>query len=361
MCGAAGSWWAACCCSMSGTERKRGGRGREGGREGVGGRTQRHTIAPVPSPPPLYLSSYTWGLVLLTAITLPSCFIPIFTVPEHVGRSDDAKWDVAHLFKFGPHLNAISGLQLLQNAGQYAWLQVPITHMLRSPDAAFRLGHVTVSAVMSGIMCYEGLQQSLLGLPLLRTLRQNPPHTNKWVLTLWAVLAAAGGVPLVVLSLATPLFKAPPPDPRSVAFIIFFAALFVMIMPTQMVNILGSFVYQHFTDRTRTGPSSGFNTAAQALGRGLGTLISGVLYAAIYRGSARGVTPVPGFGASVAFTIATNIACAVIASVCFPGYGVGGLNCGPCLHVGGAEARAADGMVVEEGGLGEAAPKPGKA
>ena len=272
-------------------------------------------------------------------------------MPEHVGRSDDAAWDWAHLFRFGPDVNAITLLQLLQNAGQYAWLQVPITHMLRSPDAAFRLTHVTVSAVMSGVMCYEGLQQSLLGLPLLRALRQHPPHTNKWVLTLWSTLAACGGVPLVVLSLATTLFHAPPPDPRAVAFAAFFVALFVMIMPTQMVNVLASFVYQHFTDRTRTGPTSGFNTAAQAFGRGLGTLVSGILYAAIYKGSARHVTPVPGFGASIAFTIATNVACAIVAATRFPGYGEGGLNCGSCIHVGGGGAVTAEDGLVEEGGV----------
>lgn len=269
-------------------------------------------------------------------------------MPEHVGRSDDVRWDWAHLMKFSPDMYTISGMQLLQNAGQYVWLQVPITHMLRSPDAAFRMSHVTVSAVMSGIMCYEGLQQTLLGLPLLRALRQSPPFTNKWVVTLWAVLAAAGGVPLAVISLASRLFASPPEETRAVAFVIFFGTLLIMIMPTQMVNILGSFVYQHFTDRHRVGPSSGFNTMAQAAGRGIGTLASGVLYAAIYRGPARHTTPVPGFGAAIIFTIATNVACALMSSLLFPTYGAGGLHCGPCLRIGGM-MRTMSGRVVEAG------------
>lgn len=309
-----------------------------------------------------YLStpySYTWGLVILTAITLPACFIPMLTVPEHVGRSDDVKWDWGHLMKFSPDMYTISGIQLLQNAGQYAWLQVPITHMLRSPNAAFRLSHVTVSAVMSGIMCYEGLQQSLIGLPLLKALRQNPPFTNKWVVSLWAILSAAGGVPLAVISLATALFASPPEETRAVAFAIFFVCLLVMIMPTQMVNILGSFVYQHFTDRTRVGPSSGFNTMAQAAGRGLGTLASGILYAAIYRGPARHTTPVPGFGASILFTVATNVIVALMSAFLFPTYGAGGLHCGPCLRIGGT-MRTLSGRMVETGSDGRAVSSPTK-
>ena len=307
---------------------------------------------PTTLPPPKH--SYTWDLVILTLITLPACFIPIVTVPGHVGRSDDVVWDWAHLFKFSRDMYTVSGLQLLQNAGQYAWLQVPITHMLRSPGAAFRLSHVAVSATMSGIMCYEGLQQSVIGLPLLRALRQSPPFTNKWVVALWSALSAVGGVPLAALTLGTAVFASPPEDTRVVAFVLFFVALLIMIMPTQMVNILGSFVYQHFTDRTLVGPSSGFNTMAQAAGRGIGTLASGVIFAIMYpHNGGRHTTPVPGFGASIVFTIATNVAVALLAALLFPTYGAGGLHCGPCTRIGGT-TRTLSGRMVEQGSDGKA-------
>lgn len=100
-------------------------------------------------------------------------------------------------------------------------------------------------------------------------------------------------------------------------------------------------MYQHYTDRARTGPTAGFNTAAQATGRGLGTLVSGILFAVIYRGPARGTTPVPGFGASVLFTVLTNVACAAIASTSFAGYGGDVLQCGPCVECGGGGGGSA--------------------
>lgn len=264
-------------------------------------------------------------------------------------------WDWAHLFKFSRDMYTVSGIQLLQNAGQFVWLQVPITHMLRSPGAAFRPSHVTVSAVMSGIMCYEGLQRSIIGMPMLRGLRQSPPFTNKWVLALWATLSAAGGVPLAALALGTAVFASPPEDTRAVAFVVFFIALLIMIMPTQIVNILGSFVYQHFTDRTRVGPSSGFNTIAQAAGRGIGTLASGIIFAIMYpTNGGRHTTPVPGFGAAIVFTIATNVVVALLAALLFPTYGAGGLHCGPCIRIGGTMRSMSGRHMVEQGSDGKA-------
>lgn len=155
---------------------------------------------------------------------------------------------------------------------------------------------------------------------------------------MWCALAAAGAAPLVALSFGTPVFTLPPLFGAAALVAIFLAALWVMIFPTQIVSVIAAFVYHHFTDRTRTGQTSGFNTAAQATGRALGTLASGVIYAALGADAA----PPVGFGACVALTAATSVACAAVAATGFPGYGVGGVPCGPCVTCfrGGVDADA---------------------
>jgi len=148
---------------------------------------------------------------------------------------------------------------------------------------------------------------------------------------------------LIALSFGTSLFALPPLLARAAVLVLFLAALWVMICPTQILSVIASFVYHHFTDRARTGPTSGFNTAAQALGRALGTLASGVVYAAL--GADK--TPAVGFGACVVLTALTSAACAAVAAAGFPGYGVGGVPCGPCVTCfKGVEAREDAGAVA---------------
>ena len=172
----------------------------------------------------------------------------------------------------------------------------------------------------------------MLGIPLLRWLKQTPPHTNKWTMVLWSAAAAVGCIPLIVLSFGTDLFYAP--TPRSAASGSFFASLLCFVFPMQVSNLIGSFVFQHFVDRTRVATSSGFSTSLQAAGRGLGVLASGVIYALTGANDGDHSNPVPGFGGSVILACAVLLGAALIAAFCYSReYGEGGLNCGPCFSL----------------------------
>lgn len=172
----------------------------------------------------------------------------------------------------------------------------------------------------------------MLGIPLLRWLRQTPPYTNKWTMVLWSTAAAVGCTPLVVLSFGTRLFYAP--TPRATASGSFFASLLCFVFPMQVSNLIGSFVFQHFVDRARVSTSSGFNTAMQATGRGIGVLASGVVFSLASGNDGDESNPVPGFGGSIALSCAVLLSAAVIAAVCYSkDYGEGGLNCGPCFSL----------------------------
>jgi hypothetical protein len=223
------------------------------------------------------------------------------------------------------------------------------------------MSHLGVSAIMSGVQMYEGMQSSVLGIPMLRWLRQTPPHTSKWTIALWSAAAAIGCVPLLVLSFGTRLFYADS-STRAVASGSFFGSLFCLIFPMQLSNLIGSFVFQHFIDRTRVSTTSGFNTAMQAAGRGLGTLGSGIIFALLSGNDGDLGNPVPGFGGSVGITCAVMLAGAAIATFGYSDerYGNGGvLNCGPCLSVrvkgegggggGGSGASAPSSPVAKEG------------
>ena len=195
---------------------------------------------------------------------------------------------------------------------------------------------------------------------MLRWLRQTPPHTNKWTMVLWSAAAAVGCAPLVVLSFGTRLFYAP--TSRSAASGSFFASLLCFVFPMQVSNLIGSFVFQHFVDRTRVATSSGFSTSLQAAGRGIGVLASGVIFVLAGANDGDEGNPVPGFGGSVCLACAVLLGAALIAAFCYSReYGEGGLNCGPCLSVqekkGGEEGAGASSAAAS----GKSPPRPGSA
>ena len=88
---------------------------------------------PPPPPPPLSGALLTIGftnsLVVLTMLTIPGVFIVFFVLPDVVGRaapSHKVSWSPRELFCFSRGVTVTTTLLLLQNAAQFAWLQVPV-------------------------------------------------------------------------------------------------------------------------------------------------------------------------------------------------------------------------------------------
>ena len=176
----------------------------------------------------------------------------------------------------------------------------------------------------------QGLQSSVLGIPMLRWLRQTPPYTNKWTMVAWSAAAAIGCIPLVVLSFGTSVFYQP--TSRAAASGAFFASLLCFVFSMQISNLIASFVFQHFVDRNRVATTSGFSTSLQAAGRGVGVLASGVIFALSGANDGDEGNPVPGFGGSVALACAVLLSAAAIAAFGYSkDFGEGGFNCGPCF------------------------------
>lgn len=147
---------------------------------------------------------------------------------------------------------------------------------------------------------------------------------------LWSGAAALGCLPLLVLSFGTSLFYSP--TSRTAASASFFASLLCFVFPMQIANLIGSFVFQHFVDRSRVATTSGFSTSMQAAGRGIGVLASGFIFALSGANDGDESNPVPGFGGSVAVAAAVLFSATLIAACCYgKEFGEGGLNCGPCL------------------------------
>lgn len=102
---------------------------------------------------------FTNSLVVLTMLTLPSFFIVFFVLPDIVGRAGSTRkvsWSPREFFCFSRGVTVTTVLLLLQNAAQFAWLQVPLTTLLRNKTfGAFKMSHLGVSAIMSGVQMYE--------------------------------------------------------------------------------------------------------------------------------------------------------------------------------------------------------------
>ena len=92
----------------------------------------------IPSLPPTSLPplsgalltiGFTNSLVVLTMLTIPGVFIVFFVLPDVVGRaapSHKVSWSPRELFCFSRGVTVTTTLLLLQNAAQFAWLQVPV-------------------------------------------------------------------------------------------------------------------------------------------------------------------------------------------------------------------------------------------
>ena len=262
---------------------------------------------------------------------------------------------------WGRHLPALAPLsrpvavttlaQALQNGGQFAWLQVPLAHLLSSKGAAFRFSRTGTGGAVAAVMVAEGGLQ-LVTPRLLRLLRQAPPHATRGVVGLWGWLAAVGGLPLILLAGLSAGAGAAgvlgPGSGRAPAAAAFFPSLAASVGPTQVFAALLSFTLQRVMDRGRIGATAGANTAAQAAGRAGGVLASGLIYAAMtgdWRGHARArrdVTgggdagaPVGPFAATMGFTVACLVAAAAVARWGLPAGEDEAVRCGPCLGGGG--------------------------
>lgn len=259
---------------------------------------------------------------------------------------------------------ATSLAQALQNAGQFAWLQVPVAHLLSSRGAAFKFSRTATGGAVAGVMVWEGVQQ-LLTPRFLRALRQAPPHSTRSVVGLWGALAAAGGVPLILLTALSALARPGggllgPLAPRPPASASFFAALLASVAPTQVFAVLLSFTLQRVMDRRRIGATAGLNTAAQAAGRAGGVLVAGLLYGCLtgdWRGHAHARhdtdpldgrpndagAPVGPFAAVMGFTVVCLVAAAGVARWGLPRGEEEGVRCGPCLGGGGGGGEDEEG------------------
>ena len=94
---------------------------------------QNDNHCPPTSLPPLSGALLTIGftnsLVVLTMLTIPGVFIVFFVLPDVVGRaapSHKVSWSPRELFCFSRGVTVTTTLLLLQNAAQFAWLQVPV-------------------------------------------------------------------------------------------------------------------------------------------------------------------------------------------------------------------------------------------
>ena len=62
-------------------------------------------------------------------LTIPGVFIVFFVLPDVVGRVGSTRkvsWSPRELFCFSRGVTVTTTLLLLQNAAQFAWLQVPV-------------------------------------------------------------------------------------------------------------------------------------------------------------------------------------------------------------------------------------------
>ena len=73
---------------------------------------------------------FTNSLVTLSLLTLPGVFIVFFVLPDvvgrHVGPTHNVSWAPRELLCFSRGVTITTALLMLQNAAQFAWLQVPV-------------------------------------------------------------------------------------------------------------------------------------------------------------------------------------------------------------------------------------------
>ncbi|KAK9834714.1 hypothetical protein WJX74_008445 [Apatococcus lobatus] len=236
-----------------------------------------------------------------------------------LGRTNRKNITFASIFKVNHNIAVLSIARFFLFASRDLWFEVTLPYFLRSAASGIHWSRLLVGVFLAIWLIAYGQVQSLSPAWVLKPLRQSPP--NKWAAVLWAGLLVICPTIMASVLLGDNIYG--PGRDKTLQIVIITVILYLFCVIFAVNSAVHSYLVVRYAAGDKVAQTVGFYYMANAGGRLVGTLLSGILYTYV------GDSIVTGFGAcfvaSLIFVLLSSILAIPIHD------NLGGLMCGPCL------------------------------
>ncbi|XRB05150.1 MFS family transporter: multidrug efflux [Pycnococcus provasolii] len=269
--------------------------------------------------------SYDGALVAMMALVALAWPWAVLKLDGDLGKSNK-KVTLASVFVKNPKINWLSLARAFLFGSRDLWFEVPLPFFLRDGAVGLGWSRELVGLVLALWIIFYGQVQSWAPQTVLGPLRQSPP--NKWVAWLWCISLV--GCPLFLGSFmqSSPIFETR--EPRASMAAILMLGIYVFALIFAVNSSVHSYLIVRYSDNDKVAMNVGFYYMSNAIGRLVGTVVSGALYT--YAGS----DTREGFAACFWCSAAFIVVCAIVTLGIDDD--VGGLSCGTLTICGAPES-----------------------
>lgn len=269
--------------------------------------------------------SYDGALVAMMALVALAWPWAVLKLDGDLGKSNK-KVTLASVFVKNPKINWLSLARAFLFGSRDLWFEVPLPFFLRDGAVGLGWSRELVGLVLALWIIFYGQVQSWAPQTVLGPLRQSPP--NKWVAWLWCISLV--GCPLFLGSFmqSSPIFETR--EPRASMAAILMLGIYVFALIFAVNSSVHSYLIVRYSDNDKVAMNVGFYYMSNAIGRLVGTVVSGALYT--YAGS----DPREGFAACFWCSAAFIVVCAIVTVGIDDD--IGGLSCGTLTICGAPES-----------------------
>lgn len=233
--------------------------------------------------------NYYLSLGVLCGFIVAAYPFALFGLTNKLGRARKENVKFSQLFQNKYNINVLSLSRVFLFGARDLWFEVPLPFFLRSPASGIGWSRTLTGAFLAIFIIVYGQVQSWTPQLILKPLRQSPP--DKYSAFWWCGSLSIPTAILAGLLLGSTIFG---PDAASASAISSLTILLYAFCIFFAINSsIHSYLIVRYADGDKVAMQVGVYYASNAMGRLLGTILSGVLYTYV------GSTVVDGFGACV--------------------------------------------------------------
>jgi MFS family permease len=262
---------------------------------------------------------YRFALGLLLALILVALPPAVLFLSPQLGRTRSKNVTLGQLLRPGASVARLSLARAFLFGSRDLWFEVPLPFFLRDVAQGIGWPRPATGAVLAGFIIAYGQVQSWTPQVVLRPLRQTP--ANKAVLVLWNAALTAVPAGMAAALLGSSVFEPASPRKGKVALLLCGLAVFCVLFAVN--SAIHSYLVVRYAGGDKVAATVGVYYASNAVGRFVGTLVSGALYE--FSSRSRHVALGYCFVASAACSLAATLLTLRVDDQ------AAGLACGPCL------------------------------
>ena len=262
---------------------------------------------------------YRFALGLLLALILLAIPPAVLGLSPQLGRTRSKNVTLGELLRPSASVARLSLARAFLFGSRDLWFEVPLPFFLRDVAQGIGWARPATGAVLAGFIIVYGQVQSWTPQLVLTPLRQTP--ANKAVQVLWNAALTAVPAGMAAALLGSHVFEPAAPRKDKVALLLCGLAVFCVLFAIN--SAIHSYLIVRYAGSDKVAATVGVYYASNAVGRFVGTLVSGALYE--FSSHSRHIALGYCFVASAACSLASTLLTLRIDDQ------EAGLACGPCL------------------------------